>query len=129
MSEDLSLLRPREREIYTRKQRGLSNAQIAAEMGITDDNVRAVISIARKRLNGLATAFGTRPVGRPLSTAGLSAVDKKRCGRCGLRGHVAGDPEKCLPSAAEYASRRIGDMRGGMSMVMTGEHKNVTVFE
>jgi hypothetical protein len=97
-------LSPRERQVYERRAAGMTNAQVAAELGITLSNVKGSLIYAKRRIaNGGPRSVPRAKPGRSLLAQreamrrfDEAAAAEAPCARCHLRGHVAGDPERCI---------------------------------
>lgn len=96
------------RKVLTQEQRsawhyhvaGASVSDIAAKLGIAECAVKMRLFLARIRIGR-----ATRPVRDDDDDIHLSEADHIHCTRCHIRGHVAGDPERCI-TAASYATSR-----------------------
>ncbi len=115
---NLDILTKRERQVYERHLDKLSASQIAADLGISTRNVGVTLLNARRRIESGVPAVKRRSEQEVL----MRVLNEPRCRRCKIRGHVEGDPIRCLPSAAEYALRRE-EAPVRISPNLTGEHK------
>lgn len=116
----LELLSKAEREVWERRMVGKKNIEIAAELGITPLNVAVRWSLAKARIRHGRPSVHVTGQRAPLKGARLgpvstfrlpAAVEQRlsaepRCSRCEIGGHLVGDPELCIPTAAQLADRR-----------------------
>lgn len=115
MSE-VDVLTRNEYMVWQLRTAGLRNKDVAGRLGITKDHAAVIWSMARKRLAGLLPPAWRNCANRSermeanakrALARGREIVQEKRCDRCQLRGHAAGDPERCLPTARYFAERRL----------------------
>ncbi len=106
---DLSVLSPREYEVWAHHLDGIEPRYIAKRLDVTTANVYATMRTARMRLNGkLPPAASRKPVNPhrcredPEIDARIAAAP--RCSKCLIGGHVLGDPVRCT-SIEQYAGR------------------------
>lgn len=80
---------PMEREVWTRRQQGMGNAAIAAELAVSEENVSVMYCYAKRRVrNEGPKATGRCDTEARLRLARIDAqlASQPVCLRCGLRG-------------------------------------------
>lgn len=77
-----------ERNVWERRQRGMTNPEIAAELGLKVTNVSVLYCYAKKRWeNGGPKAAGAGGQEAVVKRRAMDRkLDKEPCVRCGLRG-------------------------------------------
>lgn len=101
----LELLSPRERQVYCRRIFMARNCDIAVELGASAGCVAMLYRNAKSRIARWEPARQTVDIdlSRKNVARENSLSREPRCTRCFLRGHVVGDPERCLRPARFYA--------------------------
>ncbi len=108
--KDLSVLSPREYEVWAHHLDGIEPRYIAKRLEVTTANVCATMRTARMRLNGkLEPSKNVKSHVRNHRCREDPEIDARiaaepRCSKCLIGGHVLGDPIRCT-SIDQYAGR------------------------
>lgn len=121
--EQINALSNAQRETYRLHAQGLRSPEIAAKTGRSLANVRVTLSHARVAL-GMIVAGTVTKRRKSMAEAAADAIKMNKrlaaepiCTRCLIHGHVAGDPDLCLPTARTLTSQSVG------GLVLTREWK------